>query len=154
MEIQLTKSEDMSSDTNAPGTDVFGMKPDTYCMLLHLSQLLNFLGPPLGIIVPIVLWAIAKDKYPQVDQHGKIILNWLISLFVYAIIGGVVAVSGTIFSIFFMFATGVPAPIGMALFAVITFLLGILGIVFPIIGALKANDGIMWKYPLSIPFFK
>jgi uncharacterized Tic20 family protein len=30
----------------------------------------------------------------------------------------------------------------------------VLNIVFPIIGGLKANEGVVWKYPLSIPFFK
>jgi uncharacterized protein len=29
----------------------------------------------------------------------------------------------------------------------------VVAIVFPIIGAIKANDGEVWKYPLSIPFF-
>lgn len=29
----------------------------------------------------------------------------------------------------------------------------ILGIIFPIIGTVKAANGILWKYPLSIPFF-
>jgi uncharacterized Tic20 family protein len=39
---------------------------------------------------------------------------------------------------------------GMLLFA----LLGILAVVFPIIGGLKANNGEVWKYPLSITFFE
>jgi uncharacterized Tic20 family protein len=30
----------------------------------------------------------------------------------------------------------------------------VLMVVFPIIGAVKANDGKVWKYPLSIPFLK
>jgi uncharacterized protein len=30
----------------------------------------------------------------------------------------------------------------------------LLGIIFPVIGGIKANDGIVWKYPLSIPFLK
>ena len=29
--------------------------------------------------------------------------------------------------------------------------LAVLGIVFPIIGGIKANNGEVWKYPLSIP---
>jgi len=31
--------------------------------------------------------------------------------------------------------------------------LAILAIVFPIVAAIKANNGQVWKYPLSIPFF-
>lgn len=29
----------------------------------------------------------------------------------------------------------------------------ILGIVFPIMGGIKASNGELWKYPMSIPFF-
>ncbi|MDR2643549.1 MAG: DUF4870 domain-containing protein [Planctomycetaceae bacterium] len=113
---------------------IFGMKPTTYCMLLHLSQLLVFLIPGLGVVAPVILWAINKDKDSLVDRHGKIVMNWILSWIIY------VAVS--VILIFF--------GIGVILLSV----LSILGIVFPIIGGVKANDGIEWKYPLCIPFFK
>jgi len=137
----------MTSDTNAPETnfsetnggeaDVMGMKPNTYCMLLHLSQLLSCFSasvPFLGLIAPIVLWAIAKDKSAQVDQHGKIAMNWQISYLIYF-------AASTIL---------IGAIIGIILLPVVI----VLGVVFPIIGAVKANEGTVWKYPLSIPFFK
>ncbi|MDR2345364.1 MAG: DUF4870 domain-containing protein [Planctomycetaceae bacterium] len=112
---------------------IFGMKPNTYCMLLHLSQLLNLI-PGLGLIVPIVLWAIRKDTEPLVDRHGKIVLNWILSALIYTGISFILTFLG----------------IGV----VIIMVLAILAIVFPIIGGVKANDGIEWKYPLSITFFK
>jgi len=31
--------------------------------------------------------------------------------------------------------------------------LGALTVIFPIIGAMKCNEGTLWKYPLSIKFF-
>jgi uncharacterized Tic20 family protein len=31
--------------------------------------------------------------------------------------------------------------------------MGVLVVVFPIIGGIKASTGEAWKYPLSIPFF-
>jgi len=34
------------------------------------------------------------------------------------------------------------------------FILALLGIVFPIIGAIKAGNGEVWPYPCSIRFFK
>jgi uncharacterized Tic20 family protein len=115
-------------------SDLLGMKPNTYCMLLHLSQLLNFVIPLAGIIVPVVLWAINKDKDSMVDQHGKIVVNWILSLVIYC------AVSAILFIVIVGF--------------VLLIVLSILAIIFPIIGGIKANDGIEWKYPLSIPFFK
>jgi uncharacterized Tic20 family protein len=113
---------------------LFGMNPNTYCMLLHLSQLLVFLLPGIGLVVPVVLWAINKDKEPLVDRHGRIVMNWILSAFIYAAAGVILAFIG----------------IGFVMLAA----LAIVAIVFPIIGGVKANDGIEWKYPLSIPFFK
>ena len=133
--------------------EIFGMKPNTFCMMLHLSQLFNFWVPPCGIVLPIVLWVIGKDKSPQIDQHGKIVLNWLLSLFVYTSMGVAIAISSVICGILLTMATGFP-PIGLVFFGVFSFLLGISAIVFPIIGALKANEGTAWNYPLSIRFFK
>ena len=80
------------------------------------------------------MWAIAKDRSALVDQHGKIVLNWLITFFIYGLVSGMLC---------FLF-------IGFLLLPVLI----ILAIVFAVIGALKANDGITWKYPLSIEFFK
>jgi len=149
----------MASDTTASETDIFGMKSDTYCMLLHLSQLLNLLSasvPFLGIVAPIVLWAIAKDKSPQVDQHGKIILNWLVSLLIYVMVCIVIAIACFIGTLLVSIAIGFPLflPVGIVFLGSIAFLFGILMLVFPIIGAVKANEGTVWKYPLSIAFFK
>jgi len=170
MKNPSTKDRDMTSEytdvpeanvlnTNMQEADIMGMKPETYCMLLHLSQLLNFLSacvPLLGTIVPIVLWAIAKDKSPLVDQHGKIILNWQISLFIYVAASGVIAVTCFIFTFLISIAIMLPLfiPFGFIFLGSVTLLVGILMLVFPIIGAVKANEGKVWKYPLSIPFFK
>lgn len=109
------------------------MKPDTFCMLLHFSSLLFFF-PPFGIVAPIVLWAVGKDKSPQIDAHGKLVINWCISSLIYAFVFGLLC--------WFI--------VGFFLLPVLMLLM----IIFLIIGGVKANDGILWKYPLSIPFFK
>jgi uncharacterized Tic20 family protein len=119
----------MSSDT-----EIMGMKPNTFCMLLHLSQLASFIIPLSGLVIPIVMWVIAKDKSAEADKHGKIVLNWIISVFIYAVVTGLLCV----------------IVIGFFLLPV----LAVVAIAFPIIGALKANNGDAWKYPLSITFFK
>jgi uncharacterized Tic20 family protein len=131
MSVSLKKTP---STTESVNIMLFGMKPNTYCMLLHLSQLLVFLLPGIGLAVPIVLWAINKDKDSLVDRHGKIVVNWILSAFIY--------VAGSIILSF----------VGIGLLTLAALL--IVSIVFPIIGGVKANDGIEWKYPLSIPFFK
>jgi uncharacterized protein len=102
-----------------------------WAMFLHLSQLLNFILPLAGLILPIVIWQVKKEQLPQIDAHGKIVLNWMISALLYSIV-----VSVTI------------------ILLPLVFVVLILAIVFPIIGGIKANNGEVWKYPMSIPFFK
>ena len=103
-------------------------------MFLHLSQLANLIFPPVGIIAPIVLWQMKKDEMPALDAHGKMVVNWLISSVIYA------AISGILFIILIGF---------LGLLAV-----GIMSLVFPIIGGIKANNGELWEYPLTIKFLK
>ena len=114
-------------------------------LFLHLSQLLGLVVPFGGIAVPIVLWQINKDKMPALDAHGKMIVNWMLSSLVYGLIGFVllavfIFLMG-LFSFFFVVVLGFVA-------------LGIMSIVFPIIGAIKANNGELWEYPLTIKFLK
>lgn len=112
----------------------WGMEPNVFVMLLHLSQLSGFIIPFGGIILPIVMWATNKDDSTLVDKHGKIVLNWVLSLTIYMIIA---------FILMFV-VIGVPILIGLM----------ITSIVFAIIGAVKANNGEYWEYPISIKFFK
>ena len=103
-------------------------------LFLHLSQLANVILFPVGIIVPIVLWQTNKEKMPALDAHGKMVVNWMISFTIYAIV-----------SIILMFVL-----IGFLTIIAV----GILGIVFPIVGGIKANNGELWEYPLTIKFLK
>lgn len=109
-----------------PNFKPWGMEPNTFCMLLHLSQLAFFV-PLGGIVLPIVMWATNKDRSDLVDRHGKNVLNWIISSIIYAIIGG--------FMIIFI----------IGIFALIA--LGICSLVFIIIGAIKAHEGEVYQYP-------
>ena len=103
-------------------------------MFLHLSQLANVILFPVGIIIPIVIWQTQKDKIPALNEHGKMVANWMISSTIYGLA-----------SFILMFVL-----IGfLTIFAV-----AIMGIVFPIIGGIKANNGELWQYPLTIKFIK
>jgi uncharacterized Tic20 family protein len=120
--------------TDQQEDNYWGMPLNTYCMLLHLSQLSSIIVPGLGFIMPIIMWATNKDQSAEIDRHGKVTLNWLISLFIYSAVCGVLWI----------------VLIGMLGF----FVLAILNLVFAIIAAVKANKGELWVYPLSIKFFK
>jgi uncharacterized Tic20 family protein len=103
-------------------------------MFLHLSQLANVILFPVGIVLPIVLWQTQKEKMPALDAHGKMVTNWMISVTIYGIIS---------FLLIFV-------VVGILLIVIV----GLLGIIFPIIGGIKANNGELWEYPLTIKFIK
>src|SRR5439155_16667046 len=99
-----------------------------WAMFLHLSLFAGFLVPFAGLVVPIVIWQMKKAELPGIDHHGKIVVNWIIS----AIIYGAICIP-LIF-------------VAVGIFLLIA--LGIVGIIFPIIGGIKASNGEIWKYPL------
>jgi len=55
-------------------------------MLTHLSQLLDLITGFGGLIVPLVIWQTKKDEIYDMDEHGKSIVNFQLSMFLYALI--------------------------------------------------------------------
>ncbi|MEX2140885.1 MAG: DUF4870 domain-containing protein [Pirellulales bacterium] len=121
-------------DLTAHDPAALARETNQWAMFLHLSLLAGFIIPFAGLVAPIVIWQLKKTELPEIDIHGKIVVNWIISAFIYAIL--------CVILIFLI--VGVPLLIA----------LGILGVVFPIIGGLKASAGEVWRYPLSIDFLK
>jgi len=115
---------------NAENNKPWNIELNTFSMLLHLSQLIGILVPALGLLLPIAMWATNKSDFKYIDAHGKVVFNWILSFIVYSVLVAL------IFNIF-------------AVLAVMAY-----SVVFIIIGAIQANKGVVWRYPLSIPFFK
>lgn len=105
-----------------------------WAMFLHLSQLAGYIIPLFGLIAPIVIWQMKKEEYPILDEHGKAVVNWIISELIY----------GAICFVLVFIVIGFP----------MLMILGILAIVFPIIGGIKANNGEVWRYPMTINIIK
>jgi len=101
-------------------------------VITHLAQLLTYITGFGGLIVPLVIWATQKDRVEHMDAHGKAILNFQLSVIVYSII-----------SIPLIF-------IGIGIITLI--LIGILAFVMPIINGIKASNGELPSYPLSLNF--
>jgi uncharacterized Tic20 family protein len=99
-----------------------------------LSVLAGLVLPIAGVVVPILIWQLKKADLPELDVHGKNAANWMISALIYAVAGVILTF----------------VIIGGPLLIV----LGVLGVVFPIIAAIKANNGEVWQYPLTIQVLK
>ncbi len=110
------------------------MNSRTYATLMHLSAFSGFVIPSLSLFAPLVMWVIRKDRDPFVDSNGRNILNFQLSCLIYAVL--FIPLCFILFGFAFLGA--------LALF----------NLVCNVIGASRANDGISWKYPLAISFFK
>ena len=107
----------------------------TWGMLCHLIAFAGIVIPYLGCIIgPLVIWLIKKDEMPFVNDQGKESLNFQITMFIAFII---------CFLLMFVF-------IGIFLMLI----LGIYWVVVVIIAAVKANDGVYYRYPYAIRFLK
>ena len=109
------------------------MAEQTWCTLMHLPQLLLFAGG-FGIAVPIIMGVLSKEDSDLARRHGNRMMNWLISSFIYLVISGLLV----------LVLLGIPLLIAVA----------ILTVVFPVMAALKANEGQLWSYPLTIRFLQ
>lgn len=103
-------------------------------LFAHLSQLLNFITGLGGFIVPLIIWLIQKDKIEHMDKQGKQILNFQLTM----LLASIVAIPLMLILIGFVIIAAVC----------------LLTLIFPIINAIKANNGEPTHYPLSIEFFK
>ncbi len=113
---------------------VYDRQVRQWAMILHLSLLSGFVIPLAGLVAPIIIWQLKKDQMPGLDAHGKVVANWIVSSLIYL---------GVSLLLIFVLI-GIP----------LILLLCAVGVIFPIIGGVKAGDGIVWKYPMSITFFR
>ena len=105
-----------------------------WAFALHLSVLAGYAAPLAGLLVPILIWQLKRADLPGLDVHGKNAVNWIISEIIYAVVSVILCFVG----------------IGILLLIA----LAIVGLIFPIIAGIKANDGQVWKYPMAISFLK
>lgn len=102
-------------------------------MLAHLSQLLDLVTGFGGFIVPLIIWQTKKNEIYDMDEQGKGIINFQLSMLLYALI---------CIPLILLIGLGILGLIAIA----------VLCLVFPIINAIKVNNGEQPHYPLSIQF--
>ena len=117
-----------------------------WAMCAHLSALLGGLltsgwaGSVGFFIGPLVIWLMKKDTMPFVDDQGKEALNFAIT----------VSLACVVLMILTIMTLGIGALLTIPLFMVI----GIASLIFVIMAAVKANEGVRYRYPVSIRLVK
>jgi len=115
--------------------DVADKDTRMWAMFCHLSGLALVLPIPFAnVIAPLALWLIKRESSPYIDEHGKEALNFQISMTIY----GVVAILLCFLLIGFLI---LPA-------------LFIADVILMILAAVKANDGLPYRYPMTIRLVK
>ena len=100
----------------------------TGAALVHLS------GIAAGFLVPLVVWAVNKDKGSFLADQSKEALNVQLSFLLYFFLAFI--------SLFFI--------IGILFLAILT----VMWLVMPIVAAIKASSGDLYRYPLTIRFVR
>jgi uncharacterized protein len=101
-----------------------------WAMFAHLSALAGLVMPFGSIIGPLVIWLIKKDTMPFVNDQGKEALNFNITVAIAAVVCWILCI----------------VLIGFLLLAVLV----VLWLVFVIVGAIRANEGTLYRYPFAL----
>ncbi len=101
---------------------------------VHVASFAGYIIPFGSILGPLIVWLMKRDEFPFVDECGRNCLNFKISIYI-----------GVMISVVLMF-------VGIGFILIV--LLAIADIVLTIIAAMKAGEGVSYKYPLSINFIK
>ncbi|MGB5275135.1 MAG: DUF4870 domain-containing protein [Flavobacteriaceae bacterium] len=102
-------------------------------VLTHLSQLLTYVTGFGGLIVPLILWLTSKDKVLGMDEHGKAIVNFQLSMLLFTILS-------------------IPAILLLGLGILSLIFIGVIAFVLPIVNAVKASNGESPTYLMTIKF--
>jgi len=105
-----------------------------FCHLAGVGAFVPVLPVLGGVIAPLVVWQIKKDTFGFVDEQGKEAVNFQITVAFCALLAGLLC---------FICA-------GIALLPIVY----LLDVVFLVIAAIKASDGLHYRYPLVIRFIK
>lgn len=106
----------------------------TWGLIAHLSSLAGYFIPFGNVIGPLVVWIVKKDESAFIADQSKEAMNFQITVMLAIMV-----------CIPLMFVCiGIPMAIAV----------GIADLVFTIIAAIKANDGVMYRYPMTLRLIK
>ena len=130
--------------TAAPPPPDMGTPPSsderTWALIGHLSALSAFVTGFGGIVGPLIVWLIKKDTQAFAADQAKEALNFNIT----------VALVGVVLLIFSIVSFGIGLllawPAGVVLFFA--------WLVLTIVAAIKANEGVAYRYPFTLRLVK
>lgn len=136
--------EQETQDTSSVTTTISADQRQ-WAMFAHLSAIVGGLltghfGGIGCVLGPLIIWAVKKDTMPFVADQAKEALNFNISV-------------GIVLFVLFLLGIGT-LGIGFILTAPLMGIVGIAALVFIIIAAIKANEGVAYRYPFTLRLIK
>ena len=106
----------------------------TTAMFLHLSSFLGIISLGAGMVIPILIWALNKDRSWFINRHGIAFINALLSYLLYGVVCGILT----------FVVIGFPLLVALV----------ILNLVATVLAAVAASRGDLYEYPLAIKILK
>jgi uncharacterized Tic20 family protein len=134
--------ESLSASSNAGP----GAQERQWAMFAHLSVLLGGLitsgwGGSIGYFIgPLVIWMVKKDPMPFVADQAKEALNFAITVSLVCLVLFVLTV--------------LTLGIGLVVTGPLYLVIGLAALVLVIVAAIKANEGVAFRYPFSLRLIK
>jgi len=139
-ETEEVKETEEIKEVKKTDEKFWGMEEDFFGTVLQLSRLSVLGVGPIGLLLPIIMWATTKNKSDFINKIGKNVLNWMISYTIYAVILLVCMASDV--------------QILRQISVVLAGGLIIADIFFAVKGAVEANNGNAYDYPGTIKLIK
>lgn len=111
----------------------------TWRVLAHASAFIQLVGIP-SVVGPLVVWLMRRED-PVVAPHARAALNFQLSLLIYFVVGGFVAVLALVTIV------GILLSVLIVLLLVLLFLLEL---VFALLATIAASRGELYRYPMSL----
>ena len=130
-----------SSGPAVPPSDVPSVQERQWAMFAHLSALLGLIvtGHWFGwgcFLGPLIIWLLKKDSMPFVNDQGKEALNFNITVAI------------VFFALFVL--TLITLGLGVLIALPVGIVVGVAWLVFTIIAAIRANEGVRYRYPFTL----
>ena len=114
--------------------DEISKEQRTWAMIAHVSGFAMYLTAIGHLVGPLIVWLAKRDGNPFIDDQGKEALNFQITVTIYFVVSGLLCL----------------VVVGFFMLPVV----GVFQIVCMIIAAIKASDGIAFRYPLTLRLVK
>ena len=108
-----------------PATPIPTQDEKNLALIMHVLSLVGF-----SLIGPLIVWLVKKDESAFIDAQGRELLNFQLSFLIYAI---------------------VCIPLCFVLIGIpLLIIVGLASLILTIIGLVKATEGKIYRFPVTI----